>query len=248
MSTLDKNPTGSTPAEGSVSLAASSAQAVPRPAASMILVREGRSGPEALMGVRGKKAAFMPRKRVFPGGSVEHCDLTLTSSESLSETCLARLEQETSAPDLSRPLGLAAIRETFEETGLALGVPGDSAAGIPEGSWKKFYGLGLHPALSRMRFMFRAITPATLPIRFDARFFLASADAVHGGDGAVVTGSGELEDMGWVSLREAEERDDLPRITRLVLREALEVVEGGDKGRKVPFYAEGGGEAPRFLL
>lgn len=221
--------------------------AIPRPAASMILVRQGPDGPEALMGIRGRKAAFMPKKLVFPGGSVEPRDSALPVRDSLSANCLRRLALETDAPHLSVPLALAAIRETYEETGLALGEEGGPPPGGLEGSWAQFHALGIQPALARLRFVFRAITPVSLPMRFDARFFLASAKDVHGGEEAAISGSGELEDLDWVSMRNADGRADLPRVTRRVLREVLAVFEEGDEDRPVPYYEGGSGEAPQYL-
>ena len=42
-----------------------------RDAASVILVRRDRDDARVLMGQRGKGAAFMPSKFVFPGGAVD---------------------------------------------------------------------------------------------------------------------------------------------------------------------------------
>ena len=43
-------------------------------AASVILIRNRKTKPSVLMGQRGKNAAFMPKKFVFPGGAVEETD------------------------------------------------------------------------------------------------------------------------------------------------------------------------------
>ena len=45
-----------------------------RDASSVIIVREDGPVPKVLMGQRGKAAAFMPNKFVFPGGAVDPID------------------------------------------------------------------------------------------------------------------------------------------------------------------------------
>ena len=66
----------------------------------------------------------MPNKFVFPGGRRDPADTRLTCDTDLRPEVLARLRKETRArvtDNSLRGLALAAIRETFEETGLILG-------------------------------------------------------------------------------------------------------------------------------
>ena len=71
---------------------------------------------------------------------------------------------------IARALALAAIRETFEETGLAIGVPDHGAPGKPPpGAWSRFAATGVTPALDAIDFLAGAITPPGRPRRFDAR-------------------------------------------------------------------------------
>ena len=104
-------------------------------------------------------------------------------------------------PSRVRALAVAAVRETFEETGLAVG---DIRAGQ------------LVPDLASLRYLGRAITPADSPIRYHARFFLCDARAARGR----LAGDGELVDLAWLSLAAAR---SLPIID--VTNEILDCVE-----------------------
>jgi 8-oxo-dGTP pyrophosphatase MutT (NUDIX family) len=72
------------------------------------------------------------------------------------------------------------------------------------------------PDLSKLAFVARAITPPYRPRRFDARFFLADAEAVLAHDEPQA--GEELLHTKWFSLDEAMALD-LPSITRFVLKE-----------------------------
>jgi len=211
--------------------------AKPRDAATLILLRERDETVQVLMGVRGSKARFMPDRRVFPGGAVDAGDWRMPVERDLAKACMDRLGMECADPAIARPLALAAIRETFEETGLALGEPPMAAMprAIPKGSWSVFSARGLVPSVHRLTFVFRAITPPTYPIRFDARFFLAHVGAVAGDPDDLSEQTGELLDLRWIGIEEVLAQDGLPFITRLVLRE----VRGGHHGGPVRFFSEG---------
>ncbi len=166
----------------------------PRDAATLILVRGGR---EVMMGQRGKGHVFMPDKWVFPGGRVDPGDAKLPAAAELTPETEALLRKGTAVRRPPRAFALAAVRETKEEAGLVVG----GEAG---------------PDLSKLAFVARAITPPYRPRRFDARFFLADAEAVLVHDEPEA--GEELLHTRWFSLEEAMALD-LPSITRFVLKE-----------------------------
>ena len=89
----------------------------PRDAATLILVRRDGTEPKILMGKRSAGHAFMPNKFVFPGGKVDAADSRLRPPGDLHPQVLARLMKGCSQ-SRARGLAMAAIRETYEETGL----------------------------------------------------------------------------------------------------------------------------------
>jgi len=190
-----------------------------RPAATLILIdRSGPGAPKVLMGRRNPANRFMPDKFVFPGGQVDAADQLMPASGALAtpvEQRLARARGQRNA----RAIALAAIRETFEETGLLLGAPASDAGDqAPEGGWRDFAGHGLLPDLAAIHFVGRAITPPRMPRRFDTFFLAAEADRI----GARIEGTTgpdkELVELAWVRIAEAHDLD-LPLITSVILRE-----------------------------
>src|SRR6476660_5718093 len=92
----------------------------PKDAATLILVdRDGRM-PQVLLGRRHHGHKFMPGKFVFPGGRVEPIDRRMPSATTIEPRVETRLMQAMPRPSAAKARGLmlAAIRETFEETGL----------------------------------------------------------------------------------------------------------------------------------
>ena len=203
----------------------------PRHAATLIIVRTDAAKPRLLMGRRAGGHAFMPDKWVFPGGRVDRGDYRAPSATELSPDVTARLTREPRHPSpaaLARALGLAAIRETFEETGLLLAKPAPSRPAA--GAWRPFLAQGALPDLAPLAFVARAITPPYRTRRFDARFFMASAEALLSLDRQ--PDCGELDDIAWVDFDEAVALD-LPNITRFVVNEIGQRLK--DAGRPAPF-------------
>ena len=211
----------------------------PRDAATLIIVDRARGKTRVLMGKRHEGHKFMPGKFVFPGGAVEPGDRRMSVAGPLDEAVEQKLLAKTrrTSSDYARGLALAAIRETFEETGLALGVTDRGAPeNPPPGAWTRFAATGVFPALDGIDFLARAITPPGRPRRFDARFFVADASLIaHRAEGIVHPGA-ELVELTWTPIEKALDLD-IPHITRAVLGHLAELVAGPpDRHRPRPFY------------
>ena len=203
-----------------------------RDAATVILIRDTAQGPKVLMGQRGRGAAFMPNKFVFPGGAVDPSDSHVPLAQALAPNCIDRLNE--GAPDgIAQPLAAAAIRETWEETGQILGTP--SPWPDPPADWAGFAATGHRPSAEGLSFVFRAITPPGRPRRFDARFFLANASALVSDPDDFSHASDELSHLGWIPLGETRNYD-LPFITQVVLAEARKLIQGRLPPENVPFF------------
>ncbi len=204
-----------------------------RDAATIILVRDAATQPRVLMGQRGAGAIFMPGKFVFPGGSVDPADHKVPLAEPLPPGSSSRLCQDSSgaAPEC---LAVAAIRELWEETGQILGQRGDWPA--PPKDWSGFAASGHRPAADALSFVFRAITPPGRPRRFDARFFLAPAEALRTDPDDFSRASGELAHLQWVPLADAR-AFDLPFITTIVLSELAARLPDLSPPDAVPFFS-----------
>lgn len=208
-----------------------------RHAATVILARQGPEGPEVLMGQRGAGAAFMPDKFVFPGGAVDAADAGVPLAAPVAPACAARLAAG-AGPDLAHALAVAAVRELWEETGLALGVAGQWAGPVPV-DWQGFAATGALPSAAGLRYVFRAITPPGRPRRFDARFFLADAASVLGDATDFSHATDELSHLHWVPVATAR-RLNLPFITEVVLAEVAALIGQDAAPESVPFFDNSG--------
>ncbi|GAA5070859.1 NUDIX hydrolase [Roseibacterium beibuensis] len=204
-----------------------------RDAATIIVLRDAATRPRVLMGQRGKSAAFMPSKFVFPGGAVDAVDATIPWARPPAEDCVSRLATETETP--AEAVLAAATRELWEETGLLLGAP-DARAGeieAPKG-WRGYLSTGHLPDGGALEFVFRAITPPGRPRRFDARFLLADTGALASDPDDFSRAEDELSHLQWVPLDEVR-RYDMPFITEVVLAE-LTAKLTGTAHPGVPFF------------
>jgi 8-oxo-dGTP pyrophosphatase MutT (NUDIX family) len=213
----------------------------PKDAATLIIIDRSRAAaPWVLLGKRHGGHAFMPGKYVFPGGRVEREDRRMSVAEDLHPVIEAKLNARVSrpSPGFARALALAAIRETFEEAGLAIGVEGAGAPYAPPGAWTRFAATGVKPALAEVDFLIRAVTPPGRSRRFDARFFVVDAGRIAKRVDGVVHAEAELVDLVWTPLDKARELD-LPHITRTALGElAAALARGLERDRPRPFYRE----------
>ena len=193
--------------------------ATPRPAATVVLLRDHREGPQVLLLRRNRTAGFVPRAWVFPGGRVDAAD---------GDDALAARWLGLGRDEAARRLGLArgadppaiayygaAVREAIEETGLwpavatSGGVEPDAAGRARE----RLLGEGValanvlgtldaHLDGTALEYIAHWVTPVAEPRRYETRFFAArvsrTANAVH--DEREMTGSA------WLSPKAALER------------------------------------------
>ena len=212
----------------------------PKDAATLILVDRTAPKPKVLLGRRHQNHKFMPGKFVFPGGRMDPIDRKMARNAQLDphvEDWLMRAVQRPN-PQRARALVLAAIRETFEETGLLLGI---AKADLPADP-------GIHPDLGNIHFVVRAITPPGRSRRFDTRFFTADATTVTHRVEGIVGPDSELVELVWVPIDEAK-RLDMPAITGVALDELERRVAAGlTHDLPVPFYRMRNRRFSRVLL
>ncbi len=182
----------------------------PRPAATVVLLRPGLTGPEVLLTHRPSTMAFAADMHVFPGGRVDRGDadprLAMRSAIS-AEAASAALGGDL-APAAALAAYVAAIRESFEEVGVLLadlppGADLDAARDRLLRDASSFADLADELDL-RLRTdllvpLSRWVTPPGLPRRFDARFFAA---ALPDGAAASLLGS-EVVAHAWHTPRAA---------------------------------------------
>ena len=211
----------------------------PRHAASLVLLRGATEDPEVLLGRRPMTARFMPGVYVFPGGALERGDHAVAAALDLRPDVHVRLSRH-GGPRRARALPWTAIRETWEETGVMVGRPGDFAPRRHNPATDAFLEAGLVPAPDALDYIARAVTPTHSPIRFDTRFFIADGAAV----GGRLVETHELEDIGWHRLKRVIEAMKIMGVTRFVLEEALRnwrLRPPPDADRPIPFLTRRAG-------
>ena len=222
----------------------------PRDAATLIVIdKSGPGAPRVLLGKRHSGHRFMPDKFVFPGGALEPGDRRVAPATPLRPEVAAKLDVKPrrASKALAQALALAALRETFEETGLVIG---EAAAGGWQGvgGWARFAALGAAPSLDGLSFLARAITPPGRSKRFDARFFVVDAARIRMQVPGIVHADAELTELAWTPLDETDALD-LPQITRMVLGDLRARLAGAaDAALAVPFYRELRGRFRREFL
>ena len=187
---------------------------VPRPAATILLVRDGTDGLEVFMATRHQGSSFMPGLLVFPGGRVDDGDS--------DPRLLAPLAPESRAhPDLiSR---IAAIREVFEEAGFLFARPLEEETIVGADRLRALsaaYRKRIHQGEATLAAMVESealalvtdrlipfahwITPPISPKRFNTRFYIAAAP--HDQEGA--HDDRELIDSRWIRPSDAIAESD----------------------------------------
>ncbi len=181
-----------------------------RNAATVMLLRPGpapAAGTEVYMLRRKPGMVFAPGSFVFPGGSVD--DRDADSEVAWAGPSITEWGRALDAPpELARALVCAAVRETFEESGVLLAGPdaGSVVADTSAGELESDRGalldrsLSLAEMLSRRGLVLRSdllrpwsrwVTPIIEERRFDARFFAAALPSPQqprdvGGEAAAV--------------------------------------------------------------
>ena len=218
----------------------------------MIVVRAG-DRPTILMGKRAATHRFMPNKFVFPGGRLDAIDQRLRIRGELSDPVMARLRKATRKDVTDRKLrglALAAIRETFEETGLVIGRPSSQSVKTAHPVWQHYLGHGVEPPLAHMDFIARAITPPYRTRRFDTRFFLVHDEFIHNDPEQITDASGELNELHWLTLNDARDLD-LPAVTRWAIdlvEERIQLTPREQLRQPAPFMRFVKGEAVSLEL
>ena len=223
----------------------------PKDAATLILLDRSGPSPKVLMGKRHARHTFLPGAFVFPGGGVDSADRLMPIGGALDPRAVTKLMLHMRRPSAAkaRGLALAAIRETFEETGLLLGTKHDQPPAAPNGPWTAFAEARIHPDLSTVHFIARAITPPRRKRRYDTRFFTADASAIAHKIEGKVGPDAEFVELVWVPLKGIKEKIELLAITEIVLLDLQKQIEAGfSHDLPVPFYRVMHGKRVRELL
>ncbi|HEY1322913.1 MAG TPA: NUDIX hydrolase, partial [Streptosporangiaceae bacterium] len=210
----------------------------PRNAATVMLLRPGGGagdaavassapGMQVYMLRRTSSMAFAPGAYVFPGGSVDERDAH-TGVGWAGPSAAEWGEALDAPPELARALVCAAVRETFEESGVLLAGPAsdtvvtDTSGGDWEADRRALLSgsVSLAELLHRRQLVLRSdllspwsrwITPVTEERRYDTRFFAA---ALPGGQRARHVGE-EADKTAWVAPAEALTAASRQRISLL---------------------------------
>lgn len=182
-------------------------EAVPiRDAATVVLLREGADGLDAWLLTRVRDMVFAAGMSVFPGGRVDDADADLPFTGDGIVAVAARFDVDEAS---ARALVGAAVRETFEETGVLLTVPAADLSGARadvEAGRVSFGELlranGLVVDSTALRPWSRWITPAGEARRYDTRFFVGALPV--GAEALDVTS--ESSEASWVGLAAALEQ------------------------------------------
>ncbi len=201
--------------------------AVPKPASSIMVIRDGQGGLEVLMIERAKTMKFAPGAFVFPGGKVDKADMQgwrwqgITTGRSAMRDFAYRV---------------AALRELYEEAGILLTDRAPKRTLTPAVPFATMVrNAGVRLDISNMVPFAHWVTPEPMPRRFDTYFYLAP----HNGELAVHDGN-EAISFRWVSPRrilDDWENDRIPlmfptRLNLMKLARAATVNEAMRQARR----------------
>lgn len=191
--------------------------AEPKPAATVVLMRDGDDGLEVLLLKRHRSAGFVPGAYVFPGGRIDAAD---------ADERLVAIGPVPEHSAVAAHFWFGAVREVFEETGVLLArnaagawAPDASSSEAMEAWREKLMGdattlleivtaEALRVELDEVAYFAHWITPEPEPRRYDTRFFAAALPA-----GRVIRPDArEMVDAIWVAPAEALERFNAGRL------------------------------------
>lgn len=201
---------------------------MPRHAATVVLLRAGDGGPEVYMLRRMASMAFAAGAFVFPGGSVDPRDEDFPEGMWVGPSPAEWATSLAADDRLARALVCAAVRETFEESGVLLAGAhaGEVVADTSGDDWEVDRlalidrSLSLAEMLTRRGLMLRAdllhawahwITPEVETRRFDTRFFVAELPS---GQRTRDVG-GEADHVTWIRPADALAANERHEITML---------------------------------
>lgn len=178
----------------------------PKDAATVILLRDAPAGLEVFLQRRVAGMPFAGGMTVFPGGGVDPRDSTAVAWAGPQPSWWATRFECSDA--LAQALVCAAVRETFEESGVLLAGPdehsivddatryrsGRAALVARELSMSQFLAdAGLVLRADLLRPWANWVTPEGETRRYDTRFLLAALPAGQHADGSTT----EAADVGW---------------------------------------------------
>lgn len=188
----------------------------PRPAATVVLLRDAGQGLEVLMMKRHGESDAFGGAFVFPGGKLDpedHEPALLGRADASPDLLHAALGEPALDPVTAAALFVAAVRETFEECGILM-AHGVDAAATEHAMRRAREGLGFGELIDELDLRLRIadmvpwtrwITPKLASVsrkRFDTRFFVAQVP-----EGAVEKhDEREATEAAWTSPRAALER------------------------------------------
>ena len=191
----------------------------PRPAATLLLLREANPAPEVFMLQRTSKAAFLPGAFVFPGGALDPDDASERAAKRVRGLDDAQASTRMGLASGGLAYWIAAARECFEESGILLvfdskDLPIDprraenlepfrnelNAGSLQFSEFLEKEDLYIHA--HEIAYYSHWITAPGRPRRFSTRFFVACApEGQHGAHDR-----SETVHSVWISPREAIER------------------------------------------
>jgi 8-oxo-dGTP pyrophosphatase MutT (NUDIX family) len=235
----------------------------PRPAATVMMLRDAPGGCEVLMLKRNLNSDFVGGAYVFPGGGVDAADATSTAEH---------VVEGISDAEASARLGLAAgglayyvacIRELFEEAGLLVARDGEDnivrfddpevaqrfAAHRRQVNAREMRFLdvmsaeGLRLDLRQLEYISHWVTPIGPPRRYDTRFFVAVAPEAQ----VAAHDDGETVADVWVRPTDALERGRRGELELIfpTIRN-LQSIERFATAAEVLAHARGLSEIPRI--